>query len=228
MKPARRSDRTAPIVDTRHSHDFLRGSRKKKAGASVHADGARVTDPRGHERLDRLGTVASSLCAVHCAVVAILRAAFGGLGLRFLLGHEAEWAFTLVAIALASAALTLGWRRHRSLLVAALLALGMVGLLVSRGLEMGPAHHVHHSASPDATVGWTPSHSDAAAHEPDEHGAKLAEVHHKSLVVHTNATHVSGTVVGVLAGLLLLLGHLLNIRAVRGCRAGCAAWPSTG
>lgn len=88
------------------------------------------------ERLDRLGALASSLCAVHCAVCALLPAAFGALGLGFLLGHEAEWLFTLIAIAFALGALTVGWRRHRSVIVAGLLTSGVAGLLTARGLEV--------------------------------------------------------------------------------------------
>ena len=56
---------------------------------------------------DRLGATVSSLCAIHCAVCALLPAAFGVLGLGFLLGHEAEWALTLTAIAFGSGALVM-------------------------------------------------------------------------------------------------------------------------
>lgn len=90
-------------------------------------------EPRGTDRLDRVGAVASSLCAVHCAVCALLPAAFGALGMGSLLGHEAEWVFTLIAVAFAAGALISGWRRHRSVWVAGLLALGIAGLLASRG-----------------------------------------------------------------------------------------------
>ena len=54
---------------------------------------------------DRVGATVSSLCAVHCAVCALLPAAFGILGLGFLLGQEAEWALTLTAVAFGSGAL---------------------------------------------------------------------------------------------------------------------------
>ena len=36
------------------------------------------------------------------------------LGVGFLLGHGAEWIFTIVAIVFATSALLLGWSRHRS------------------------------------------------------------------------------------------------------------------
>lgn len=160
----------------------------------------------GGDRVDRFGAVASSLCAVHCAVSGLLPAALGALGLGFLLGHEAEWVFTLIAVLFAGGALVLGWRRHRSRLVAGLLALGIVGLLASRGLEMSGGHHEpHHS---------TAEHADGH----DEGDDELRGDHGEVPVVHEDSLHLVGTVAGVLAGLLLLFGHLLNIRTSRRSR----------
>ena len=98
------------------------------------------------ERLDRFGAVASSLCALHCALCAFLPIVFSAVGLGFLIGHEAEWVLTMVAIAFAGGALFWGWAQHRSVYVAGLLTLGIVGLLASRGLEMGSGHHDHHGS----------------------------------------------------------------------------------
>ncbi len=149
-------------------------------------DSGAASEPPAGEQIDRFGAVTSSLCAVHCALGAVLPAALGALGAGFLFGHEAEWVFTLLAVSLAAGALALGWRRHRSVLVAGMLGVGIVGLLASRGLESseGPQDH------DDAT-----QHSAAEA---EEHG-----------------THLVATGVGVLAGLTLLGGHVLNIRASR-------------
>ena len=91
-----------------------------------------ATDRLGPARLDRFGAVASNLGAGHCAVCALLPTAFGALGLGLLLSHETECVFTLVAVVFAAGALLLGWRRHPSVLVAGLLAPGIVGLLASR------------------------------------------------------------------------------------------------
>ncbi len=147
------------------------------------------------ERVDRIGAVASSLCAVHCAICALLPAAFGALGVGALLGQEAEWIFTLVAIGFAAGALVLGWRRHRSVGVATLLVIGMMGLLASRGIEAGHEHGQHHG--------------DTQAHE---HHAQRAEHHEPGSV-----RGAVGVAVGVVAGLSLLTGHLLNLRASRCC-----------
>ena len=86
-------------------------------------------------RLDRLGSVASALCSAHCLLCTLAPGLFGVLGVGVLLGHEAEWAFTLSAVGLALLSLGFGLRRHRSLAVAAGLAAGAAGLVVARLLE---------------------------------------------------------------------------------------------
>lgn len=85
--------------------------------------------------VDRFGTLASAACTVHCVLSAILPEALATLGLGALLGLGSEWVFTLVALGVATAALLLGWRRHRSGRVASLLGAGMAALLIARWLE---------------------------------------------------------------------------------------------
>ena len=152
--------------------------------------GGREVGVASKEMTDRLGSVASTLCALHCAVCAFLPVIFTGLGLGFLLGQSVEWLFSLVAVAFGLGALVLGWRTHGSKKVAALLTLGVIGILASRGLEMGSDHHGH-----------------GEEHHADEHGDE-----------HDDAGHMLGAIVGVLAGMTLLSGHLLNIQAARRCR----------
>lgn len=179
------------------------------------------TDPLGNERLDRVGTWASGLCAAHCAFCAFSPAAFGALGLGLLLGHEAEWVFTLVAVVVAAGALALGWRRHRSVPVAVLLVLGIAGLLASRGLEMGSAH-LEHRGERHATLERGASPTASAALEPDDHRAEPTEDLEAPEVAHEGVTHRAGTAVGILAGLLLLFGHILNSRTSgQGQKACC-------
>lgn len=98
--------------------------------------------------VDKAGAVASSVCALHCAACALLPAAFGSLGFGVLFDPQVEMTFTAIAIIFALGALILGWQRHRSLSVASLLFIGVLGLLISRGIEVTSAdhhgsHHVH-------------------------------------------------------------------------------------
>ena len=168
--------------------------------------GEREVGVASDELTDRLGSVASTMCAIHCAICAFLPVIFTAVGLNFLLNQSAEWIFSLVAIAFGLGALVLGWRRHRSKTVAALLVLGVVGILASRGLEMGSDHHGHDDAHhEEAVADGAKEHHDEADH--DEHGEAHGE--------HDDGAHTLGAVVGVLAGTTLLFGHLLNIRAFR-------------
>lgn len=95
------------------------------------ADGAQPS----HQPIDRLGTLASGACAVHCVLSGVLPEVLAAAGLGALLGHEFEWGFTLVALVLAASALVLGFRKHRSRPVVALLGGVVVVLLLARLLE---------------------------------------------------------------------------------------------
>ncbi|KJV37207.1 MerC domain-containing protein [Luteibacter yeojuensis] len=62
---------------------------------------------------DRLGAMASFLCAIHCALLPFVIAVLPLLGLSFLASHRFEEVFVSFACVLASAALISGYRRHR-------------------------------------------------------------------------------------------------------------------
>ena len=176
---------------------------------------------------DRFGAVASSLCAIHCAICALAPALFGALGLGVLLSHEVELGLASVAILFGLGAMVLAWRQHQSKLVMGLLALGVIGLVVSRGLEMGSdhehhgeAHHgeVEHADKGDKHADKGDKHADKGekhADKGDKHadeGDKHEEGHHDE---HEDFMHAFGAGTGVLAGGLLALGHLFNLKATR-------------
>lgn len=204
------------------------------------------------EGIDRVGAVASSLCAAHCAACALLPAVLGALGLGALLGSEVEWIFTLVAVGFAAVALVIGWRSHKSTTVALLLTLGIVGLFASRGIESmsghhhGEGHHGHvaehdehhdephkesHDEHHDDKVKDGQEHH-AEAHHKDQHKEHDKEPHHdephhdehgdEHEDGHDGVMHLAGSATGILAGLMLLLGHIMNLRATRRCKEGCA------
>ncbi len=177
------------------------------------------TPARAGEAVDRVGVIASSVCAVHCSIAALLPVAFGALGLGFVLGHEFEYAFTLIAVVFAGFALLQSWRRHRSRLVATFLVLGIAGLLTARGLEMlyGHAHGHHH----ETTV-----HADRDVHGATEGGSNAMvdhrSDHERTIVEDANEAHIAPISVGIIAGLLLVTGHIINIRTGRRCREECS------
>ena len=61
---------------------------------------------------DRIGAVASFLCAIHCAALPFVLAILPLVGLSFLADHAFERGFVLFASALAMVALVNGYRRH--------------------------------------------------------------------------------------------------------------------
>ena len=76
---------------------------------------------------DRLGTLASFLCAIHCAALPFVLSILPFVGLSFLADHTFERGFVLFASALAAFALGSGFRRHRRPLP---LLLALPGLLL--------------------------------------------------------------------------------------------------
>ena len=175
---------------------------------------------------DRFGALASTLCAIHCAVCALLPAAFAALGLGFLLSHEAEWLLTLVAVSFGLGAMILAWRTHRSASVAILLSLGIVGLLASRGLEMAAPHDDHHEGSHHADAGHGDEHSAEGHHEEDrphedDHADGHGDEHGDGHAGDDGVMHTMGASVGIFAAIFLVFGHMLNIRITRRSREDC-------
>ena len=75
-----------------------------------------LTETAAHDALahvaDRVGAVASFLCAVHCAALPFVIAVLPALGLSFLADHKFERIFIAFASCLALTALIRGYRRH--------------------------------------------------------------------------------------------------------------------
>ena len=181
------------------------------------------------EQIDRLGTVASCLCAIHCAACALLPAALSTLGLGLLFSPVAEWVFTLVAIAFAVGTLIINWKQTRSRLVIIFFTFGIIGLLASRMIEESTGHHDHLGAHPHPVetsqvlekAKMADSNKD---HQTVESHAHVHTDHHEEAAVsatdeHTN--HTTGLIVGILAGLFLVIGHILNIRTLRQSQIDC-------
>jgi len=171
--------------------------------------------------VDRAGVVASGLCAVHCVACALIPVAFGVMGLGTLLGVVAEWIFTAVAVTFGLGALALSWRRHRMVSVAVLLVSGVAGLLIARGIELRAAH-LDHSEDAAHVQPRDPRCSGHEAHlVPDDRRDRRAAARPMAPCSDTSIVsdrhHLASLPVGVLAGVFLIWGHLLNLRASRRC-----------
>jgi len=87
----------------------------------------RSTNARWWSIADRIGAIASFLCAIHCAALPFVLAVLPLLGLSFLADHAFERGFVMFASALALVALINGYRRHRRSLA---LRLALPGLML--------------------------------------------------------------------------------------------------
>ncbi len=95
-----------------------------------------------HPWFDRLGTLASATCALHCAVMALLPALLPLVGLGFLHDERFEWLFLACAVGFAGAAAWFGHRAHRTWAITLGFALGATALIGARlgevfGIEGG-------------------------------------------------------------------------------------------
>ena len=174
----------------------------------------------GHN-VDRVGTLAGTLCAIHCAACALLPAFLVSLGLGALIAHEVEWGLTIFAILLGLAAASLGWQKHGSRLAVCLLLAGCLGLLASRGVEMagGDHHHHEHGDAHGEHGDEHGEHGDEHAEHGDEHADEHAE-HGDEHAEHGDDhdeenLHGVGALIGVLSGLTLAAGHVVNLRAAK-------------
>ena len=61
---------------------------------------------------DRVGAIASFLCAIHCALLPFVLALLPLIGMEFLADHRFERIFVLCACVLAGFVLVRGYRRH--------------------------------------------------------------------------------------------------------------------
>ena len=172
------------------------------------------------ERVDRLGMFASTACALHCAVCALVPAAFATLGLNILLDEKFEWLLTILAVGFGLVAMVMGWRRHRKLRVMVILSVGIVGLL---SVRLTAGHHSEHANH--GVHGQHEKEIHHANHDDDKHhaehardekheGQHLAEHHHEE-AGHEDHEHGSGEALGIFAGLILLMGHVSNLQEMR-------------
>lgn len=63
--------------------------------------------------IDKFGSAASVLCALHCALLPLLIAILPALGIGFLAWSGFEWAFVCFATLLGLVSLWMGYQRHR-------------------------------------------------------------------------------------------------------------------
>ncbi|MEO8748348.1 MAG: MerC domain-containing protein [Rhodanobacter sp.] len=98
---------------------------------------------RGWQLADRVGTGASLLCAIHCAVLPFVLVLLPVMGLGFLANDRFESGFVMFASVLAMIVLTRGFRRHQQPLPLVLAVLGIALLLLGVTSVMGHSVMLH-------------------------------------------------------------------------------------
>lgn len=93
---------------------------------------------------DKVGGVASSICAVHCVLTGVALGFLSAIGAEFMASHATEWAFLGLAILAGGFAIRSGIRRHGSWKPSLLFVAGL-GAIVVRHLSF-PHAHVHDHA----------------------------------------------------------------------------------
>ena len=100
--------------------------------------------------IDRLGSVASASCALHCLTTALAPALITLLGVEFLANEAVEWGLFLAASVFAVTAAFLGFRVHRSPSVLLGFGVGLAALITAR---LGEALHLFEGTLVFAVLG---------------------------------------------------------------------------
>ena len=165
---------------------------------------------------DRIGVVASILCAVHCAVtpfILLIAPAFGGLW-----AHPAShWGAALLVVPLAFTTMVHGYRKHGKKWV---LVCGSIGILF---LVLGAAlPYLEFSTVPSIAL---PEAEDATFVYDVESGSTVGGCQDSccpSILQNSDGTsrlHIpSASIVTTLGGIALILAHLGNLCSCKGCR----------
>lgn len=94
---------------------------------------------------DRIGAVAGTVCAVHCALTGVALALLGTVGLGFLGSPWFDWLFVGIAIVVGSYAVFHGIRRHKSYLPSLFFVCGLAFVVVARLLHSNHDAETGHS-----------------------------------------------------------------------------------
>ena len=97
--------------------------------------------------LDRLGTSASLLCAIHCAALPMALAALPAFGLAWLDSKWVDWTMVALAACVALGAHWKGLLLHKRCLPAGVAAVGLLTIVTAILLLNGSAQHHYIQAS---------------------------------------------------------------------------------
>lgn len=85
--------------------------------------------------LDRIGSIASIGCAIHCACMPMLVSLLPVIGLSFFASETMEWILFATSVAMGTISLGFGYRKHHNKPALYILSIGLVLLLIGRLLD---------------------------------------------------------------------------------------------
>jgi len=116
--------------------------------------------PKLTAKLDNIGMTASTLCAIHCAIVPLVFTSLPLVGLGFLANPWVEWSMIILAFIIGVSSISLSYfRTHRKLLPLTLLVTGFLIIIAGHlfitswieavivplgGLTIAAAHFVNY------------------------------------------------------------------------------------
>lgn len=105
---------------------------------------------RGMSRVnvDRLGAIAGTACAIHCALSGVALGLLSTVGMGFLASETSEVVFLTVTLSLGSFAVVQGFRKHRSLWPTVLFVIGLFFIVLGHQVGGGHDHHGHSHSNP--------------------------------------------------------------------------------
>jgi len=86
-----------------------------------------MRQPRHSSRLDRFGMTASTICAIHCAIVPVLITTLPLIGLGFLANPWVEWGMIILALILGTSSIGVSYfKLHHRILPILMLMTGFI------------------------------------------------------------------------------------------------------
>lgn len=102
---------------------------------------------------DKVGAVASAICAVHCLLTGLFLGLLSIIGLGFIGSGPAEFGFISAAVLIGSWAIVHGVRKHHSYIPALIFAFGLACIATSHFVF--PHRHEAHGAMTPAQIAST-------------------------------------------------------------------------
>ena len=98
-----------------------------------------MSSPASRFSVDKLGALASAVCAVHCLLTGVALGLFSVAGLGFVGSVVADAVFLLIAIAVGGTAIVHGARKHHSVVPALIFVVGLA-MFVMGHFAFGHTH----------------------------------------------------------------------------------------